>query len=100
MTFPAGPMGTGQEIRRPYEPDPMSPENRRRSLLVLVGAAAFCLAYGIAFVYFLKAFPLALIAPLPVMAIIGIWALPETRTAPTRTMVVLTFLFFVCLVMW
>jgi len=100
MTFPAEPMSVSQEHRRPYAPDPTLPRHRRRSLMVLLAVCVLCLFYGIAFALFAPGLLLALVFPLPVMAIVAIWALPETRTAPTRTLTTLTFVFFVCLVMW
>src|SRR5580693_4153420 len=100
MTFPAEPVNAGLESRRPYASDPTLPQNRRRSLLVLLAVCVMCLLYGIAFALFAPGLLLALVFPLPVMAIVAIWALPETRTAPTRTLTVLAFVFFVCLVMW
>src|SRR5205807_10534786 len=73
---------------------------RWRSLFVLVAVSGFCVFYGFAFALFAPALLLPLVVPLPVLAMIAIWALPEVRAVPTRTLTRLTFVFFVGLVMW
>ena len=100
MTSSAEPVTGPAIIMKPYTPDPNGRGRRRARLLVVVLVSIFCLVYGVVFAALAPYLMLPLIAPLPVLALIVIWALPETRTAPTRTMVVLTFAFFIGLVMW
>jgi hypothetical protein len=100
MTSAGEPITTSQTIAEPYGPDPRSGDQRLRYLLIIGGMSAFCLFYGIAFALFAPALLLPLITPLPLMAIVLIWALPDTRAVPTRTMTRLTFVFFVGLIMW
>jgi hypothetical protein len=87
-------------IQKPYARNPDAPEARRRRRLVLICASIFCLFYGFAFALFAPYLLLPLLAPLPVLGLFVIWALPEARAAPTRTLAALTFIFFVGLVMW
>ncbi len=100
MTSSDEPIALTRDILKPYERDPRRLNQRLLSILIVVLVAGFCLVYGFAFALFAPGLLLPLVAPLPLMAMVAIWALPETRTAPTRTLIGLTFAFFVGLVMW
>jgi hypothetical protein len=100
MTIPGEPATTPQFIAEPYERDPRAGRERLRGLLVLATVSGFCLFYGFAFALLAPALLLPLVVPLPVLAMVAIWALPEIRAVPTRTLTALTFAFFVGLVMW
>ena len=100
MTFASDPTDAPLPIHAPYAPDPLSRTRRLVRLAILIVVSGFCFFYGSAFALFAPALMLPLVAPLPLLTLVAIWALPETRTAPTRTLTILTFAFFACLVMW
>ncbi len=87
-------------VLSPYS-NPQSPFWRPYLPWLLVPAFAFfCFAYG--FYYALTApyliVPMAF--PVVALAIVAIWALPDSRHAPTGALEVLFFAFFIGLIMW
>lgn len=90
----------GSSILSPFTPDHDTPLYRRLRSWSFVVVAAFCLAYGAAFALIGPFMLLPVVAPLPVMALFAIWALPEARTAPVKTLAALMFAFVACLVLW
>jgi len=93
-------VATTGRILKPYTPDPETKSHKRWRLLVVVLVVLFCLVYGFAFALLAPFLMLPLLVPPVILALIAIWALPEARTAPTRSLVWLTYAFFVGLVMW
>ena len=87
-------------ILKPYTPDPERKAHKRMRLLVIVLVSLFCVSYGFAFALMAPYLMLPLLAPPVVLGLVVIWALPETRTAPMRSLVWLTFAFFIGLVCW
>ena len=100
MTSVGEPVAFVQDILKPYERDPRRPLQRWLGFLVLLVVAGFCLVYGFAFALFAPRLLLPLVAPLPLMAMVAIWALPETRRAPTRALTTLLFAFIGALILW
>ncbi len=73
---------------------------RLAPLAAAIPLAFFCLAFGFFYALTTPYLFLLFAAPLGVLALIAIWALPDLRTAPSRTMENLYFAFFLCLVLW
>jgi hypothetical protein len=70
----------------------------RRFLIPAV--ALFCLITGLAFGLYGPYFPRPFGIPILVLAAISIWALPESKSAPDRTMELLFFAFLGALILW
>jgi hypothetical protein len=87
-------------IIKPYTGDPTSRGHRRARGIVVAMIIGFCFFYGLFWSFFSPYLIMPFLAPLPVLGIIVIWALPDTRTAPIRTLDALLFIFIVGLVMW
>ncbi|HLZ84479.1 MAG TPA: O-antigen ligase family protein [Caulobacteraceae bacterium] len=87
-------------IMKPYTPDPDRRSHKLLRLLVIILVSGFCLIQGLAFALFAPYLMIPFFVPPAVLALAVVWALPETRRAPTAAMVVLTYAFFVGLVMW
>lgn len=62
--------------------------------------AFFFLVYGFFYALTTPYLFMAFAAPIGVLALVAIWALPDLKHAPTRTMHYLFFAFFVCLILW
>ncbi len=62
--------------------------------------ALFCLVFGFFYALTTPYLFVMFVAPLGVLALIVIWALPDLRTTPTRSMENLYFAFFLCLILW
>jgi hypothetical protein len=60
----------------------------------------FCFLWGAAFAIFAPSFLPMFAAPVVVLAALAIWALPDTKRAPTRTMAVIFWGFLLGLEMW
>jgi len=67
---------------------------------VAIPLAFFCLVFGFFYALTTPYLFLVFAAPLGLLALIAIWALPDLRTAPTRSMENLYFAFFLCLILW
>jgi uncharacterized membrane protein (UPF0136 family) len=88
---------------------PVLPNYRRqRSTLERVlkhgGFLVFCIALGFFYGFFYTLFPpqllVYLVIPILFLALLVIWALPDTDRAPTRLLIRLFFAFFVAMVLW
>jgi hypothetical protein len=71
----------------------------RRSL-GFIGVALFLLVYGATFGLFGKAFPFVFVLPIGILALLVIWALPDLRSGPVRTLEALFYTFLVAQVIW
>jgi hypothetical protein len=60
----------------------------------------FCLFWGAAFAFFAPSFLPFFAVPVVILATLTIWALPDTRQAPTRTMAVVFWVFMLGLELW
>ncbi len=68
-----------------------------RRAIFYVAAGLFCLCYGMAFGLLGQFAPLLFIVPIALLALLIIWALPDSTRAPTALM---EKIFFVALVAW
>ncbi len=100
MTASGEPFATQQEILKPFARDPDGVDRRRTRRTILIIVSIFCFLYGFAFALFAPMLLLPLISPIPVLFLVVIWALPESRTAPIRSLSTLTFVFVAGLVLW
>jgi hypothetical protein len=93
----------GLEGRPPTLPPYITPAWGWRQwlkLFALLVLPAFCLIYGFFYALTTPYLIMFFAAPLGIMALIVIWALPDMDRAPTRTMEKLFFAFFVSLILW
>ncbi len=73
---------------------------RRTRLLITAVVSLFCLFQGLVFAFFAPyLIPMFLIVPAVLLAFI-VWALPDARNPPTRTMETLFVAFFIVMLMW
>ncbi|WP_309644147.1 hypothetical protein, partial [Phenylobacterium sp.] len=68
--------------------------------VAMLALAFFCLVYGFFYALMTPYLFMLFAAPLGVLAMLAIWALPDLRNAPTKTMERFYFAFIVCLVLW
>jgi hypothetical protein len=66
----------------------------------LVGLMLFCFIYGFFFSVLVPNAFAFLMAPLAVVGLLVIWALPESNWAPTRSLEMLFFAMFIALIVW
>src|ERR1700722_17268882 len=92
--------GDRSAIHPPYTPDHGTPAYRWGRLFVAALVVVFCVFYGMAFALFAPFLIFALIMPIPIGLMFVIWALPDSRTAPTRLMTPLLFGLMFLLVLW
>src|SRR5258708_40301305 len=64
------------------------------------GLALFCFVYGGFFALTVPALIVVCVAPLAVLALLVIWALPDAGAAPVRTLAPLAVAFVIVLIMW
>jgi hypothetical protein len=84
----------------PYRHDPNSPARRAARLWVVGILAAFSFFWGLVFAFMAPALPVLWLAPVGIMALAVIWALPDTRAAPTQILARLFLAFVVILIDW
>ncbi len=96
----AAPRWDAAAVLPPYTKDPNRRGRRWARTFVLAAVVVFCFFYGIAVALFMPWLILGLIVPIAILAVIAIWALPDTRTAPTRALWGLLFAYMMCLIMW
>jgi hypothetical protein len=87
-------------ILYPYRHNPNSRQRRRARTRVMVLMAAFCLFWGMVFAFMAPALIVLWIAPIGILLLAVIWALPDARTAPTRALSGLFFAFVIVLSTW
>ena len=81
----------------PYHP---ADRTRFKRGLGFIGLMLFCLIYGFFFSALVPTYFAFLVSPLVILALLVIWALPDTHWAPTRLLEGLFFATFVALVAW
>lgn len=65
-----------------------------------LGLALFCLVYGFFFALTAPYLILVFAAPIALLVLLSIWALPDRPHAPTKTMELMFAAFIVCLILW
>jgi hypothetical protein len=82
-----------------YTAEPDSRQRRRQRRWAALALCSFCLFYGFAFAFFVPVFILVFVLPIFLMAMLCIWALPETAP-PARILGFLFLAFLVTKLMW
>jgi hypothetical protein len=90
----------GTPILYPYKHNPNSRQRRRARGRVTLLMAAFCLLWGMVFAFMAPALIVLWLAPVGVLMMLVIWALPDMRTAPTRALEGCFFAFVIVLTLW
>lgn len=85
---------------KPYSDQETNAWRRRATLLVILGISFFCLPYGFYYALFTPYLLVQFLAPIAILAILAIWALPDLRTAPTGLLSPLAFAFITALILW
>ena len=86
-------------VLKPYS----APLSLFQKILIVVSVASLavmCLVYGFFYALTTPYLITTFAAPLGALALVAIWALPDLKRSPVRTMERLFFAFFVCLVLW
>jgi hypothetical protein len=87
-------------VMAPYHGAKDSQLKRFLRRIFLPALIVLTLIYGLAFglygSFYLRFFPI----PLVLIAVVAVWALPEMKRAPSRTMSVFFFAFFLSLILW
>ena len=81
----------------PYHPLSRS---KFKMILGLTSLMLFCLIYGFFFSVFVPTYFAFFMFPLLFLALLVIWALPDTNWAPTRTLEWLFYATFISLIVW
>ena len=97
---PAEIQASGGTILKPYLPDPTTGWRRFRAWALLAAVVLFCLPYGFFFGLFAPYLMAPFAAPVLILACLAIWALPDMRQAPTRTLEGLYWAFLLALILW
>jgi len=79
---------------------PMSSREKLFRGLVFAGLLTFCLIYGFLYALTTPFLLTQFLAPLLLLSALVIWALPDMKIAPTRTLEILFFAFFVAAAIW
>src|SRR3954469_6272264 len=66
----------------------------------LIGLMLFCFIYGFFFSVLVPNAFAFLMAPLAMLGLLVIWALPESNWAPTRSLEMLFYAMFIALIVW
>lgn len=74
--------------------------NLGRSLLLVGGLVLFCFVYGFGFALTAPYLLVPFAVPVLILALLVIWALPDTEKAPVAWISGLVYLFFIALVVW
>ena len=85
---------------KPYNDYEANIWRRRAAILLVAGAGVLCLPYGFLYAIFTPYLVVPFFAPLGLLALLTIWALPDMRSAPTKWMSPLAYAFFIALVLW
>jgi O-antigen ligase len=96
----ADPPSAPEQILEPYFGARRSRLQRRLRRAIAPLLVVFSLLYGAAFglygPFYIGLFPI----PIAILMAVIIWALPEMKTAPTRSMTIAFFAFFLSLLLW
>lgn len=68
--------------------------------LLMLGLMLFCVVYGFYYALTTPFLLMQFMAPLALLAGLAIWALPDMTRAPTRTLEILFFAFFIMAITW
>lgn len=79
---------------------PASRLQRHFEIAAMLPLGLFCVVYGFFYALTTPYLIMLFAAPLGVMALLAIWALPDLKQAPMRTMERFFFAFFICLFTW
>jgi hypothetical protein len=90
----------GGPILPPYTQESHWLHTRLGKMLLFFCVCGFCLVWGFFYAIFTPVFILFFIAPLPILAMVAIWALPDIRRPPLQMMTNMLFVFMACLVLW
>lgn len=91
---------TAPFVLKPYTNEKSPTVQWVRISALLIGLGLFCLIYGF---YYALTTPYLLtqfMIPVAILAGLTIWALPDMKRAPTRSLEVLFFAFFIMVVIW
>lgn len=91
---------TRPTIIEPYNTKIWSPWRRFMPWLLLPVFFLFCVFYGFAFALTAPYLILQFAIPVIALGLIAVWALPDSRHAPTTLLQTLFFVFFVGLIVW
>ena len=97
---PVGRAAQPGEILPEYSQFAQSPPWRGWRIALAVLFFGFCLVDGAVFAFVAPAFIILFAAPILALSMIAIWALPELRAVPTRTMSAFFFTYLATLVLW
>lgn len=70
------------------------------AVLLVCAISLFCIPFGFYFAVFAPYLINFFVAPVAILGALTIWALPESRTAPTSLLAPLTFAFVTALLLW
>jgi hypothetical protein len=87
-------------ILKPYHSDAQSRSHRRVRALIGTGLAVFCFFEGAVFALYGLGLIAVLVLPMALLALVILWALPETIQPPKHAMEWAFFALFITLVMW
>ncbi|WP_293397105.1 O-antigen ligase family protein [Phenylobacterium sp. RIFCSPHIGHO2_01_FULL_69_31] len=87
-------------IRRPYHSETPRAHTLWRQWLVLSALAVCMIAYGFMFSWLPPSFLLLLLTPIALVALVVIWALPDTERPPIRSMEWAFACYFISLILW
>ncbi len=83
-----------------YSDDPNSPRNQLIRFGVIAGTSIFCLFYGLVFAFLAPYLLAPLIAPVAVLFLLVVWALPSSRAPPTHVVSVCLMGLLCTLLLW
>lgn len=87
-------------VLKPYAGADRTLWRRLMSWSLVPGLALFCFIYGFFYAIFAPYLIVMFMIPLFIMGALAIWALPDMRQAPTRSMVFLYYALYITLVLW
>jgi hypothetical protein len=89
-----------EPILPPYTQDPQRRQARVGRAILFAIVCLFCLTWGFLYAIFTPVFILFFVAPIPILAMLVIWALPDRRAPPLQALSPTLFMFMVGLVIW
>lgn len=85
---------------KPYGDDPNASSRRQQRMWILLGIGTFCVIYGMAFALLAQVFLVPMAAPLAILGLLVIWALPDIQNVPVDAIEWFLFALFISLIMW
>jgi hypothetical protein len=92
--------GFRDPILPPYTPGQYRGDGRLLRRTLYSALVFLCLVYGGLWALLTPFLIVALLVPIGIVALVVVWALPETRMAPVQSLSWLLFVFIACLVLW